>query len=157
EQLHLHHRGQVPDLVEEEGATLSKLHPAGLARCSAGERALLVAEQLALQEALGERHALEFDERALPTRPQLVDRASGQLFAGARLAADQNRRAPRGGAPDQLLYLAHRFRISDETGRRRAPGRRRGGRLSGGKCLANGEENLFTIERLQHEIRGTRL
>ena len=56
----------------------------------AGERAALVAEQLALEQRLGERRAVQLHERALGARAALVDGGRDQLLAGARLAGDQH-------------------------------------------------------------------
>ena len=50
EQLRLHRRRDVADLVEEQGAAVGELEPPFLAPIGAGERAPLVAEQLALEQ-----------------------------------------------------------------------------------------------------------
>ena len=60
---------QVADLVEEEGAAVGQLEAALLAAGRAGEGALLVAEQLGLEQGLGERRAVHRDER--PARARL--------------------------------------------------------------------------------------
>jgi hypothetical protein len=46
----LHRRRHLADLVEEQRAAVGELEAALAARCAAGERALLVAEQLALEQ-----------------------------------------------------------------------------------------------------------
>jgi hypothetical protein len=46
----LERRGHVADLVEEQGAAVGLLEAAGAARLGAGERALLVAKQLGLEQ-----------------------------------------------------------------------------------------------------------
>ena len=69
-------------------------HPLG----RAGERALLVAEQLALQQRLGQGGAVEADERPVPPRAARVDRPGDQFLADAALAADQHRRLRLGHA-----------------------------------------------------------
>ena len=48
--LRLQRQRQLADLVEEQRAAMRQLEPAGLARRRAGERALLVAEQLGLEQ-----------------------------------------------------------------------------------------------------------
>ena len=63
QQLDLDRDRHLADLVEEEGAALRGLEQAGLGLDRAGERAALVAEQLALQQRRGERRAVEADER----------------------------------------------------------------------------------------------
>ena len=51
QQLDLRRRADVADLVEEERAALGQLEPPLLERLRAGERALLVAEQLGFDQA----------------------------------------------------------------------------------------------------------
>ena len=63
----------------------------GLRGDGAGERALLVAEQLALEQRRGNRGAVDGDERPVAARAQRVERAREQLLAGAALAAQQHR------------------------------------------------------------------
>ena len=53
------------DLVEEQRAALGQLEAAPLARLRAGEGALLVAEQLGLDQRLRQRRAVDLDERLL--------------------------------------------------------------------------------------------
>ena len=65
---------QLADLVEEHASR--RRPPRGGRPCAcvgAGERALLVAEELALEERLGERGAVERDERARRARRAVVD------------------------------------------------------------------------------------
>src|SRR5262249_45825377 len=50
QQLDLHFDGDLADLVEEQSSVIGELEAAGLARRRAGERALLVAEQLRFHE-----------------------------------------------------------------------------------------------------------
>jgi hypothetical protein len=59
---------------------------------SAGERAGLVPEQLALEHALRKRGAVDADERTAVPATLSVQRASDQLLAGAALAADHDGR-----------------------------------------------------------------
>ena len=59
----------VADLVEEEGAAVGLLEAAPVAPLvRAGEGALLVAEQLALEERLGQRGAVDRHEGAASRR-----------------------------------------------------------------------------------------
>ena len=65
-------------------------------RCGrAGERALLVAEQLGLEQVLRDRRAVDRDKRAVGARTERVERAREQLLAGAALAFEQHRRVGR--------------------------------------------------------------
>ena len=61
--LGLQRQRQVADLVEEQRAAMRQLELARLARDRAGERALLVAEELGLEQRLGNRGAVDGDER----------------------------------------------------------------------------------------------
>src|SRR6188474_3448830 len=66
---------ELADLVEEERAAVGQLEPAALALGRAGERALLVAEQLALEQLLAQRGAVDRHERPRLARALGVDRA----------------------------------------------------------------------------------
>ena len=96
---------ELADLVEEEGAAVGELDAAAPARGGAGEGALLVAEQLALEQRLAERRAVDRDERARRARAPVVDGARRDLLAGAALAEQQHGRV---GARDLLECLDRR-------------------------------------------------
>src|SRR5581483_12074324 len=68
EQLRLRLEGQLADLVEEERAAVGQLEAADAPRVGPREGALLVPEQLALDERRRERGAVALDERAVPPR-----------------------------------------------------------------------------------------
>ena len=61
--LRLQRERQVANLVEEQRAAVRDLELAQLARGGAGERPLLVAEQLGLEQVLRNRRAVDGDER----------------------------------------------------------------------------------------------
>ena len=63
EELHLEVQRQLADLVEEERAAVGLLEEAAAVGRRVGERALLVAEELALEEVLGDGAAVDGDER----------------------------------------------------------------------------------------------
>src|SRR5439155_16171970 len=86
QQLRLRRREQLADLVEEHDAALGDLEEAGLGRDRAGERAALVAEQLALEQRLGERRAVQAQERRLRARRVAVDQLGDHFLANAGLA-----------------------------------------------------------------------
>ncbi len=58
----------IGDLVEEQGAAVGDLEAREPPARRAGERARLMAEQLAVEQALGEGCAVELDEGAVPAR-----------------------------------------------------------------------------------------
>jgi hypothetical protein len=67
QQLDLRGRLHLGDLVEEQRAAVRELEDARAAIVRAGERPLLVAEDLALEQRLGNRGAVDRDERETPT------------------------------------------------------------------------------------------
>ena len=89
-------RGSISPISSRKSVPpLRALEAAGARRAGAGERALLVAEELALEDALGERLAVDGDERLADALAPVVEEARHQLLAGAALALDQHRRASR--------------------------------------------------------------
>ena len=91
QQLGLQLQRNLAHLVQEHGAAMRQLEAADALRDGAGERALLVAEHLAFQQAGGNGGAVQLDEGALPARAEVVDGARQQFLAGAGLAVDQHR------------------------------------------------------------------
>ncbi len=124
EQLGLGLQGQLADLVEEERAAVGQLEAADAPGDGAGEGALLVAEQLALDEPGGEGGAVDLDQRPGGAPAVRVDRPGDQLLAGAGLAGDEHRgvgrrhpadlvehRQQRGGPADDLLEVVDRLEL----------------------------------------------
>src|SRR6185503_4189984 len=72
QQLRLHLQVEVPDLVQEHAAAVRDLEQARLAERGARERALLVAEQLALEQLPRQARAVQVDERFLRARAEGV-------------------------------------------------------------------------------------
>ena len=91
EQLGLHRRRHLADLVEEQHAAAGLLDPSRLRRDRAGERAALVAEQLRLEQLVGKRRAVDGDERPVLAARSLVNEARDDFLAGARLAGEEHR------------------------------------------------------------------
>ena len=91
EELRLRRERHLADLVEEDRPLVGRLeladHPLG----RAGERALLVAEEFAFQERLGECRAVDADERSVAARAGRVDRPGDEFLADAALAANEHR------------------------------------------------------------------
>ena len=78
------------DLVEEESAAAGRLELAARALGRAREGAALVAEELALEERLGDGRAVDRDERPAPPVRDLVDAPREHLLAGAALADERD-------------------------------------------------------------------
>src|SRR4029077_8135909 len=105
EELRLEIRAHLADLVEEEGPTLRALEAAGARRGGAGEGALLAAEELALEDALGERLAVDRDEGLSHAVRPVVEEARHQLLPRAALALHQHRRLRGRDAADEREHL----------------------------------------------------
>ena len=73
QELRLQLERDVADLVEEQRAAIGQLEPADLLRDGAGEGALLVAEELALEQPRRNRGAVELDERPRAAAAQVVN------------------------------------------------------------------------------------
>ena len=85
-------------------------------RCSAPVNApRLVAEQLRLDQAVGQRRAAHLDERLVGARRVVVNGVRDQLLAGARLAADQHGGVGRRHLRHLLVHLAHRPAGADDA------------------------------------------
>src|SRR2546422_224492 len=67
-----------------------------------------------IDEARGERGAVDLDERAIATRRALVDPTGEGAFADAGLAGDEHGRVGACGAPRDVEHGGHRGRVGDE-------------------------------------------
>ena len=90
EQLDLDFHRQIADLVEEERGLVGGFEPADLPRERAGVRALLAAEQLALDERRRNGGAADADHLALTPRAQVVNRLRHDFLARSRFAEQQD-------------------------------------------------------------------
>src|SRR5262249_12759087 len=106
---------ELADLVEEAGAAGRGLEQAAARRERAGERAALVAEQLRLEQRLGQRGVVDDHEGPRGPRAGAVNRARDQLLAGPGLALDQDGRVERRHARDELVDLDHLVRLADQA------------------------------------------
>ncbi len=94
---------------------MSQLHQALLGPIGAGEGAFLVAEELALQQVVGHRGAVDRDHRLVLPVGEVVDRPRHQLLAGAGLTQDQHGGVRRSGdLLDPLEDLLHGHALADE-------------------------------------------
>ncbi len=91
------------------------LELADAARDRAGERALLVAEQLGFEQVLGDRGAIDRDERRARAVRFRVHEARQHLLAGAGLAGDQHRGIARRDLLREPDHLRHRVVAIDEV------------------------------------------
>ena len=85
----------------------------------AGKRATLIAEQFGLEQLFGQRRTIDRDKRSAAARRGPVNEPGDDLFTGARLAVQEDRRlrgghlrrprqhlAPGGGVSDRLTFAA---------------------------------------------------
>src|SRR5262249_5094691 len=80
---------QLTDLVEIDRPLVRELELTWLAPVRPRERALLVAEQLRLEQLLGDRGAVDLDEGTLRAGRREMDRTGDQILADPALAPDQ--------------------------------------------------------------------
>ena len=102
-------RNRVPPLATSKSPLRS--------RVGAGEGPLAVAEQLALDEVLGQGAAVDRDERVAGAVALVVEVPGDQLLAGAGLAQDHHAGVGRGDRVDQAADRLHRRGLADQGGR----------------------------------------
>src|SRR5690606_28575104 len=102
------------DLVEKERSARRELEPALARGQRAGERALLVTEQLAFEQLGRDRAAIHGDERTVTARRMVVNVARDDLLASPGLAAQLHGRLPRRDAQDHLPHGLHRGAAADQ-------------------------------------------
>ena len=90
QQLDLQLVRKVVDVVDEDGAPVGALEVADVLPVGARERALLMAEDGALEEALRDDPAVDGDEGAVGTRAGAVQRPGHQLLARAAFSLDEH-------------------------------------------------------------------
>jgi hypothetical protein len=98
-------QAHVAHLVEEDRPLVRELELPDLLLRGPRERPLLVAEELALDELLGDRRTVDLDERLVPPVRVAVDGAGHELLAHPALAGDEHGRARGRGAPHRLPDL----------------------------------------------------
>ncbi len=107
QELGLRGRRQAANLVEEQRAAVGELEEARLVLGRAEEPAAHVAEELALEQRVVDRGAVDGDEPAIAPRTDGVQRARHQLLAGAGLAGDERQPHVRRQAPDHAEEILH--------------------------------------------------
>jgi hypothetical protein len=91
EKLGLERVGQERDFVEQDGSTVSTLKEAGFRLSRIREGAALEAEQLGLEQARGNRRAVDINERSVATRSRAMDQPGDQVLSGTGFALEQDR------------------------------------------------------------------
>ena len=114
QELGLGGRGQLGNLVEEQGPPIRRLEPTVSLPLGACERAPLVAEQLCLDEGLGQGTAVHRHERSVAARPPVVEHAGDQLLASPAFARDHRGGIRLGDGLDQREEATHGRRLTDQ-------------------------------------------
>src|SRR5438093_2630495 len=125
EELRLHGRRRLADLVEEDGAVARRLEEPATVTLGAGERPAQVTEELALEERLGNGGAVLHQEGRLRARAAAVGGARQELLAGAGLTLEEDGHGAPGGALEERQNGPHVRGGGDERRPLRA-GERRG-------------------------------
>ena len=154
-------RSHVANFVEEDRAPLRRLKQAPLVVTGIGERTSPVAEQLALQECLGDRRTIHGEKWAGRSRALLVQRPSQQLLSRPALAHQQDRRVAQRRAIDELHDRPHRAGLGQNPGQLFAarPGRLRVARRTPiGDRILERTRKLTKLDRSRREtpVRGRR-
>src|SRR5262249_728524 len=110
----LQFRWNVADFVEKQRALMRQLETADFLRDGSGKGSLLVTEQFAFQQPGGDGRAVKLDEGPISPRTQIVQGASNQFLAGARLSLDEHGRAGRRDGLDLLQYPAQCGAVADD-------------------------------------------
>ncbi len=114
EQLGLQLRWDVTDFIEEQRPPVRQLEAAYPLADGAGEGALLVAEQLALQQPGGDGGAVDLDEGPLAADAEVVQRTGDELLARAGLASDEDGGVGGGDNLDLLEGAAQGGALADD-------------------------------------------
>src|SRR5437899_3102280 len=97
----------LPDLVEKERALIGGLELPRLLPIRARECALLVTEQLRLEQLTGKRGAVNLQELAMGARRRLVDRPGHHFLADSTLTPQQQRGVGGGHLRNQIPDRLH--------------------------------------------------
>ena len=115
----LHGGARVADLVQEERPAVRELEESGTVGVRAGERALRVAEELALDQGIGDRREVVRDERPRGARSLAVERPRDELLPRPRLPVDEHGGRARRQGRDPRPQLEDRAAPPDEPERPR--------------------------------------
>jgi hypothetical protein len=115
QQLDLLPRRHVGDLVEEQRAAVGQLEAAHAVRLGVGERALHMAEQLALEHPLGQAAGVHGYHRARRAHRRRMQRHRDDALARAVLARDEHVRVGRPQPRDHLEDRLHRGRVGNQV------------------------------------------
>ena len=114
EELHLHRERQLADLVEEERPAFGSSDETTTGSLRAREGALRMAEELALDELVRDRAAVDRDEGRVPASARVVQRGDDELLTGSALAGDEHRASRARDAVDRIEHLREPGILADD-------------------------------------------
>ena len=103
-----------PDFVEKNRAAICRFEKPRSVGYSAGEGALGVPEQLALEQGVRQRSAVDADQGAIGTAGVAMDRASHDILAGPRLSSQQDADIRPGHPLGSFEQCQHRLVFGDD-------------------------------------------
>ena len=109
QQLGLQWKGQGRDLIQKKGAGVGQLNLPWFRIAGAGKGAPFVAEELRLDQVLGQCCAIQADEWLVPSAAEGNDGARHQFFARAAFSANNDVDAAVGHLGDRVVDPPHRF------------------------------------------------
>src|SRR5438128_1826761 len=121
QELHLHGRRDLADLIQEERAAVGLFELSPLLRHGPGKGATLVPEELRFQKGLRQRAAIDREEPSGPPRTELVDQPRRLFLAGPGLPGDQNGDVGLRDGPHETKQLLHGTALPDQSARFRRP------------------------------------
>src|SRR4030095_16256036 len=114
QQLGLRLQRQLADLVEKNGSLVRELKTSFLLRDCARESALLVAKQLALNQACRQRRAIHLHDYILLPPAKVVERTGDEFLAGPRFAQQEDIGIRLGHHLYAAKHLLHGGRSTDQ-------------------------------------------
>src|SRR5262249_34371816 len=117
QQFDLQGQVQVTNLIEKQRATIGQLEAPLLQGLGPGKGALLMAEQLRLNERFGEGRTADLDERSFGPRRVVVYRMGNQLLAGPRFTTNEHGGIGRSHLGNLLVDLPHAATIANDIGK----------------------------------------
>src|SRR5207245_8304766 len=121
QELHLHGRRDLADLIQEERAAVGLLELSLLLHRGPGKGAPLVPEELRFQQGLRQRAAIDREEPSGPPRTEPVDQPRRLFRAGPGLPGDQNGDVGLRDGPYETKQLLHGTALPDQPARFRRP------------------------------------
>ncbi|MGC4085265.1 MAG: hypothetical protein QM736_24880 [Vicinamibacterales bacterium] len=158
QQLGLRGLVKIADFVEENRSAVRQLETAASQRCRAGERSLLVAEQLALDQVSGDCRTVHLHERTCRPWAARVNVRRQQFLARSRFAGEEharigscNTRRLLDDLPEQRAVADHGRSIADEIAEALVLALQ----IEPFEGVPHGEEDAIARERFLEEVERT--